>query len=100
MAVETKAPPRAAQTSDTLRIEFLFLDLTTCSRCLGADRSLGSARDIVTEPPGGTPEPESYVLPESVESACCSSSEQESCCEFSAKADCCGAGTGEGCGCR
>lgn len=49
MAVETNARPRAAQTSDRLRIEFLFLDLTTCTRCLGADRSLESALDIVRE---------------------------------------------------
>lgn len=40
MAVETNAHPRAAEASDTLRIEFLFLDLTTCTRCLGAYRNL------------------------------------------------------------
>ena len=33
----------------TLEIEFLFLDLTTCSRCLGADRSLASALTVVRE---------------------------------------------------
>jgi len=33
----------------TLEIEFLFLDLTTCSRCLGADRSLASALTLVRE---------------------------------------------------
>ena len=33
----------------TLEIEFLFLDLTTCSRCLGADRSLASALTVVGE---------------------------------------------------
>ena len=49
MSVETKARPHADQTSDRLRIEFLFLDLTTCTRCLGADRSLESALDIVRE---------------------------------------------------
>jgi hypothetical protein len=35
-----------------LRIDFLFLDLTTCTRCRGADRSLESAlevaRDVLT----------------------------------------------------
>jgi hypothetical protein len=49
MAVETSARSHAALTSDRLRIEFLFLDLTSCTRCLGADRSLESALDIVGE---------------------------------------------------
>ena len=49
MAVETKARAHPAQTSDTLRIDFLFLDLTTCTRCLGADRSLASALEVVRE---------------------------------------------------
>jgi Domain of unknown function (DUF2703) len=49
MAVETKARPHAAHTSDRLRIEFLFLDLITCTRYLGADRSLESELDIVRE---------------------------------------------------
>jgi hypothetical protein len=49
MAVETSAGSHAAPTSDGLRIEFLFLDLTSCTRCLGADRSLESALDIVGE---------------------------------------------------
>jgi hypothetical protein len=49
MAVETIARSHAAPTSDRLRIEFLFLDLTSCTRCLGADRSLESALDIVHE---------------------------------------------------
>jgi len=49
MAVETKAPTHAAPTSETLRIDFLFLDLTTCTRCLGADRSLASALEVVRE---------------------------------------------------
>lgn len=49
MAVETSARWHAAPTSDRLRIEFLFLDLTSCTRCLGADRSLESALDIVGE---------------------------------------------------
>jgi Domain of unknown function (DUF2703) len=49
MVVETSALTPPAPTSDGLRIEFLFLDLTTCSRCLGADRSLESALDVVRE---------------------------------------------------
>ena len=47
MAVETSARSHAAQTSDRLRIEFLFLDLTACTRCLAADQSLESALGIV-----------------------------------------------------
>ena len=47
MVVETSARTLPAQTSGRLRLEFLFLDLTTCSRCLGADRSLESALDVV-----------------------------------------------------
>jgi len=49
MAVETIVRTHAAPTSARLRIEFLFLDLTSCTRCLGADRSLESALDIVHE---------------------------------------------------
>jgi hypothetical protein len=49
MAVVTSARAHAAPTLDSLRIEFLFLDLTSCTRCLGADRSLESALDIVHE---------------------------------------------------
>jgi Domain of unknown function (DUF2703) len=49
MAVETSARSHAARISDRLRIEFLFLDLTSCTRCLGAGRSLESALDIVGE---------------------------------------------------
>jgi hypothetical protein len=49
MVVETSALTLPAQTSGRLRLEFLFLDLTTCSRCLGADRSLESALDVVRE---------------------------------------------------
>jgi hypothetical protein len=49
MVVETSALTLPAQTSGRLRLDFLFLDLTTCSRCLGADRSLESALDVVRE---------------------------------------------------
>ena len=45
------AAPRASdpQTTDRLRIEFLFLDLTTCTRCRGTDRSLESALEVVDD---------------------------------------------------
>jgi hypothetical protein len=49
MAVESKAVTHVAQTSETLRIDFLFLDLTTCTRCLGADMSLASALELVND---------------------------------------------------
>jgi hypothetical protein len=49
MVVETDARLHAARTSERLRIEFLFLDLTTCSRCLAADRGLESALDVVRD---------------------------------------------------
>jgi hypothetical protein len=45
-AVETTSSAQAAR---KLRIEFLFLDLTTCTRCLGADQSLASAVEVVRE---------------------------------------------------
>ena len=49
MVAETSALTLPAQTAGRLRLEFLFLDLSTCSRCLGADRSLESALDVVRE---------------------------------------------------
>jgi len=49
MAVETIARPGASQTANRLRIDFLFLDLTTCSRCLGANQSLEAAFEVVRE---------------------------------------------------
>jgi Domain of unknown function (DUF2703) len=36
-------------TTDRLRIDFLFLDLETCTRCRGTDRSLESALDAARE---------------------------------------------------
>jgi hypothetical protein len=42
MSVETTAAADAPRTTE-LRIDFLFLDLTTCTRCRGTDRSLGTA---------------------------------------------------------
>lgn len=49
MAVETKGGTHTAQTPETLRIDFLFLDLSTCTRCLGADRGLATALEVVRE---------------------------------------------------
>ena len=43
---------------EKLRIDFLFLDLTTCTRCLGADASLEAALDAVDDvlaPPASKP---------------------------------------------
>jgi hypothetical protein len=47
MAIEAIAVAEVPQTRNTLAIDFLFLDLTTCARCLGADRSLASALEVV-----------------------------------------------------
>jgi hypothetical protein len=44
--ITTAAAPSSAQ---TLRIDFLFLDLTTCTRCRGTDRSLGAALTAVAD---------------------------------------------------
>ena len=49
MAVETSTPAQPALISRKLRIEFLFLDLTTCTRCLGTARSLASALEVARE---------------------------------------------------
>jgi Domain of unknown function (DUF2703) len=38
-----------SESLNRLRIDFLFLDLTTCTRCLGANRSLESALERVAE---------------------------------------------------
>lgn len=48
-AVGTTGGARAAQAAGKLRIEFLFLDLTRCARCLGVGRSLESALEVVRE---------------------------------------------------
>jgi hypothetical protein len=49
MAVETMGPGDMPVARTRLRVEFLFLDLTTCTRCLGADRSLERALGVVRE---------------------------------------------------
>jgi hypothetical protein len=40
--------PMEHSISQRLQIDFLFLDLTTCTRCLGTDRSLESALEAVS----------------------------------------------------
>jgi hypothetical protein len=47
MGVETIDRAEASRTGNRLRIDLLFLDLTTCSRCLGANRSLEGALEVV-----------------------------------------------------
>lgn len=47
MAVDTLAPLNRATTAQKLQIDFLFLDLTTCGRCLGTEDSLDSALEAV-----------------------------------------------------
>jgi uncharacterized protein DUF2703 len=49
MAVAPIVGADALQTRDPLEIDFLFLDLTTCTRCLGAGRSLESALEVVRD---------------------------------------------------
>lgn len=47
MSVETTTPAEVPQSTEKLRIDFLFLDLATCTRCLGADRNLEVALSVV-----------------------------------------------------
>jgi hypothetical protein len=49
MVIERLVDADAPQTRNTLGIDFLFLDLTTCTRCRGADRSLESALEVVRD---------------------------------------------------
>lgn len=42
-------PFEAQRPTDRLRIDFLFLDLTTCDRCRGTDASLESALEVVRD---------------------------------------------------
>ena len=47
---ETKtSPPSPTLTADRLRIDFLYLDLTTCDRCRSTDRNLETALDAVLD---------------------------------------------------
>ncbi|MGH3092666.1 MAG: DUF2703 domain-containing protein [Gaiellaceae bacterium] len=41
--------PKTTPTTDRLRIDFLFLDLTTCTRCRGTDQSVEVALEAVCE---------------------------------------------------
>ncbi len=43
------SPPSAMPTADRLRIDFLYLDLTTCDRCRSTDRNLETALDAVRD---------------------------------------------------
>lgn len=49
MALAMTTPTETALTADRLRVDFLFLDLTTCTRCRGADDSLDSALELVRD---------------------------------------------------
>ena len=101
--------PMEPSISQRLQIDFLFLDLTTCTRCLGTARSLEAALETVGgEVYAGVAveremEARTHELPENSAAegvACCSPAEQDSCCEPEDKAECCGASFGGGCGCR
>lgn len=43
------APAAPTQTGDRVQIDFLYLDLTSCDRCLGTDRNLESALQAVRD---------------------------------------------------
>lgn len=49
MSVETMTTADAQHGWQTLRIDFLFLDLATCTRCRGTDRSLSEALTVVAD---------------------------------------------------
>ncbi len=49
MSVETSTATDARRGSRELQIDFLFLDLTTCTRCRGTDRSLSEALSVVAD---------------------------------------------------
>lgn len=51
-ALAGTSPNRGAP--DTITIDFLFLDLTTCTRCVGTDHNLESALGIVRDVLGAT----------------------------------------------
>jgi hypothetical protein len=65
------APAAGPHILDRVRIDLLFLDLTTCTRCLGADRSLESALETVGDVlrASGTEVEVNKVLVESAEQA-------------------------------
>lgn len=43
------APAKPTSTTDRLQIDFLYVDLASCERCLGTDRNLESALHVVRE---------------------------------------------------
>lgn len=47
-------PAPTGKATDTITIDFLFLDLTTCTRCVGTDHSLEAALGIVRDVLGAT----------------------------------------------
>ncbi len=49
MSVETITVAEAQRSPRKLQIDFLFLDLTTCTRCRGTDRSLSEALTVVAD---------------------------------------------------
>jgi hypothetical protein len=49
MTTETITPAAGRPAAVTVRIDFLFLDLTTCTRCRGTDHSLGEALTVVAD---------------------------------------------------
>lgn len=49
MAQAMAAPMSTTPTVDRLRIDFLYLDLSTCARCRGTDRNLESALEVVRD---------------------------------------------------
>jgi Domain of unknown function (DUF2703) len=49
MALAMTTPAKTATTTDRLRVDFLFLDLTTCTRCRGTEQSLESALAVVRD---------------------------------------------------
>jgi hypothetical protein len=49
LSVETTTPAEDPQSTEKLRIDFLFLDLTTCTRCRGTDRNLDAALTVVRD---------------------------------------------------
>jgi Domain of unknown function (DUF2703) len=49
MTQTTATPANTTPTLDRLEIDFLYLDLTSCDRCLGTDRNLESALAVVRD---------------------------------------------------
>ena len=49
MTTETITPAAVRPAAATVRIDFLFLDLTACTRCRGTDSSLGAALTAVAD---------------------------------------------------